>query len=152
VAINIGVIFSSETLVPNYKTRRCSMTQDYRWPAVAYRTSKILIAKLLRVFCDVTPCRLARSNQPIGRNILQDMNLQRNYFIVNASQFHMKIHFNIILPSTFRFSKWPLFFRYSYLTTKTLYEPLLSPIRGTCPAHLILLDSINQIFGEQYRS
>jgi len=37
--------------------------------------------------------------------------------------------------------------------TKTLYTPLLSPIRATCPAHLIILDLINRtIFGEQYRS
>jgi len=37
--------------------------------------------------------------------------------------------------------------------TKTMYTPLPSPIRTTCPTHLILLYFITRtILGEQYRS
>jgi hypothetical protein len=60
-----------------------------------------------------------------------------------------KIHLNIILQSTAGPSKW-------FLSLRSLYQnPLYtcpSPIRTTCPAHLILLDFIiRTILGEECR-
>ena len=50
----------------------------------------------------------------------------------------LEIHPNIIHPSTPRSPQW---FFPSGFPTKTLYAPLSSPVRATCPAHLVLLYS-----------
>ena len=57
----------------------------------------------------------------------------------------LKIHFSVILglPSSF----FP-----SGLPTKSMYAPLLSPIRSACPANLIFDFITRTILGEQYRS
>ena len=62
----------------------------------------------------------------------------------------LEIHPNIIHPSTPRSPQWSLSVRFHH---QTLYTSLSSPIRATCPAHLILLDFITRtILGEEYKS
>jgi len=62
----------------------------------------------------------------------------------------LNIHLNIILPSTPGSSKW---FLPSGFPAKTLYTPLLSPIRSTCCDQLILLDFIiRRVLSGEYRS
>ena len=66
------------------------------------------------------------------------------------TSYFLKIHLNIILASTPEPSKWSSSLRFP---NKTLYAPLLSSNRATCPSHLILLDLIIRIiFCWQHRS
>jgi len=62
----------------------------------------------------------------------------------------LEIHRNIIHPSTPRSLQWSPSLRFPH---QDPIKPLSSPIRSTCPAHLILLDFITHtIFGEGYKS
>jgi len=60
-----------------------------------------------------------------------------------------KIHSNIIFPST---ASLPSGLFPSGFPTEILYTLLIYLLRGTCPAHIILLDFVTLIvFGESYK-
>ena len=62
----------------------------------------------------------------------------------------LEIHPNTINPSTPRAPQWSPSLRFPH---QDPIHPLSSPIRATCPAHLILLDFITRtILGEEYKS
>ena len=67
------------------------------------------------------------------------------------STYHLlEIHPNIILPSTPRSPQWSLSLQFHH---QDPIRTLSSPIRPTCPDHLILIDFITHtILGEEYRS
>ena len=81
---------------------------------------------------------LPNSQVPAPCPIMSQLNPVHN----NTSQFlktHLIIilHLRLILPSGLFHSRFP---------TKTLYTPLSSPIRATCPERLVLLDFITAKF------
>ena len=62
----------------------------------------------------------------------------------------LEIHPNINHPSAPRSPQWSPSLRFPH---QDPIHPLSSPIRATCPAHLILLDFINStVLGEEYKS
>ena len=70
---------------------------------------------------------------------------------VHIHTFHLlEIHPNIIYPSKPSSPQWSHSLQFPH---QHLIHPLSSPIRATCPAHLILIDFITRtILDEEYKS
>ena len=130
--------YSSYTYLLTYLLTN-SMEQSPSWEANQFTASQE-IPRILwnpKVLYRVYKC-------PLPDPILSQINP------VHALTSHfLKVHFNIILPYTPGSSKWSLSLRSPHRKSVAL----LSSIRTTCSAQLILLDLTTRItFGEQYRS
>ena len=112
---------------PSWKANRFAASQEIprisRNPKVQYRTHK-------------RPPSVSILASPI-QSIYPHPTSWRSILIIST-------HLRLGLPSGIFPSGFP---------TKALYTPFSSPIRATCPAHLIFLDFITRaILGEEYKS
>ena len=117
-----------------------SMEQSPSWEANRFSASQEIptfygTRKVITTF--TSACHLSLSQATSIQSISLHLTSWRSILIL-SSHLHLGLT-NGLFPSGF--------------PTKTPYAPLLSPIRATCPAHLILLNLITRkILGDVYRS
>ena len=127
--------FPSTVLIHTY-----SMVQSPSWAANWFAASQ----EISRI------SRNPKVHQRTHKHTPPDPNLGQPNPVHMPRSHLLEIHPNIIHPSTRRSPHWSLSLRFPHQTLNTL---LSSPIRATCPAHLILLHFITRtILGEQYKS
>jgi hypothetical protein len=74
---------------------------------------------------------------PCSQNSATCLHTEPHQEFSSPPSYFLKIHFNIIFPSTSRFSKFPLS---SCFPTIFFHPSFLSRIRTTCPAHHSVFD------------
>jgi len=112
------------------------MEQSPSWEANRFSASRI-IPRIL--WNPKVPYRFHKCPPPVP--ILSQLDP-----VHTTTSHFLKIHLNIILPSTPGSPKWSLTLIFP------LQNPLLSTIRATCPAHLISIFVTRTILGEECRS
>jgi hypothetical protein len=102
------------------------------WSRVLEKYIVTYLIKRFPAFMEPKGCRL--HNSPLPGPIPSHMNQFRPCLL--------KIHFNIILPSTPMFSEWSLFLR---ISNRSFVKIANLPMRATCSVHLVLFILINLI-------
>ena len=134
-------------------------------PADTLRMTQILLTYLLPLWCRVlfeklTGLQLVKKFPTFHgtRRFITALTSVRHLSLSWASPIlsiypHPTSSRSILILSTHLCLGLPSVLFPSGFPTKTLYTPLFSPIRATCPAYLILLDFIARtILGEEYKS
>ena len=135
----ICLSFSSAPL-PFFHLLTCSMVQSPSWEANWFAASqeipRILWNPKVHYRTHKRPPPVPVLGQPNPIHI--------------PTSYLLEIYPNVIHPSTPMSPQWSLSLRFPH---QDPIRPLSSPIRATCPAHLILLDFITRtVLGEEYRS
>jgi len=139
-----------------FRQNPCTREPFWSWDCRSLSEIPICFPSLLTYSMEHSPweANIFSASEEVPRRFITAFTSARHLSLSWASSIQfipptshcLKIHLNIILPSTPVSPKWSLSLKFPH--QNPTYACLL-PIRATCPAHLILLDFINRtILGE----